>query len=122
MSTNTTYSANEFKGDFFRNGTFLTGSAVLADDTAIKIPVPTNGVLIGNGMGFREYFITYFRDGSNGGMQSVNTGEDVSVAGKAALGGTTGPDGKVNLSISDGKLFIENRRGSSIAFKWTILG
>ncbi|EJS63488.1 hypothetical protein [Bacillus cereus] len=113
-----------YSADAFQNGNFLTGKAVIADDTVIKIPFSDNhGLLIGGGNGFQEYFIVSFRaDGPNGGMQSINSGTDVSIQGKTVLEGTTGPDGKVNLSCINGRIFIENRRGSALTFKWNIFG
>lgn len=103
-------------------------TATLADDAAVSFTPPFVGGTIIVGPNFNNDFpqIGY------GGIAAFDTGSSVGIAKWAgganfnvttgALSGTTGTDAKVTLSAhTDGKLYLENRFGSALPIRYTIL-
>jgi hypothetical protein len=98
------------------------GSVTLADDTATSFtpPRPQGTIrIVSNANGAAADFAY---DVATGAINALGTSGASVTLGTTALAGTTGTDVKANYAaVSDGKIYIENRLGSSRTFRWKIL-
>lgn len=103
---------------------------VIADDTAVGVVPPnTAGIVIvstGEGLVIRTAAFLYQVDASPvlvpAFTDALPTGSVVVASTAAALAGTTGTDAKLNVAaFTDGKLYVENRLGSSVTVTLTFL-
>lgn len=94
-----------------------TDRATMSDDTAIAAANPSVGsryafMIVVSGQEFLMGVNIY---------QSIsvfNSSAFSNVAGNGTLGGTTGPDGTMNVRANNSTLYIENRRGSVRNVGW----
>lgn len=96
----------------------------MADDQVVvlsSVPNPCM-ILFFPTSGATPSVIASFRPAAPG-SQLVATNNDAQVTvTTGVLTGTTGTDGDVNLSCSDGSVYVENRRGFGIQYYYLILG
>lgn len=104
------------------------GPTNLVDDQALSFtPDSANGILIilGNNLATASG-IVMFRcgGGSQCAVLAAAAGTLLNCVVDTALAGTTGTDGKINISANgnDGKIYIENRRGGFTGFSWLEIG
>lgn len=91
---------------------------ILDDGVVSFTPSGSNGILIilGNNLATASGIIMYrCGGGSQCALLAATAGTLLNCLTDTILTGTTGPDGKVNISANggDGKIYIENRRGAS---------
>lgn len=110
------------------NGTFS-----LTDDTATSITPPAgmlkSGLFLihsydpaGISPVITESAVLWFDVGTTAATTTVNAGSDTNIT-TGVLAGTTGTDTKVTISAhSDGKIYIENRRGATRNFRYVFIG
>lgn len=104
----------------------VSGAISLNDDTASSItPVVTSGLLLMSttAVDTTIYAIVHFRvTATNNHCQAVSVGSNLNTA-TTTLAGTTGTDTKFTIAAAtDGKLYFENRRGATLAIRYTIFG
>ena len=113
---------------------FFSFTTTIADDAAYSFSAPNIAtkpgasgflmVAITEG-GESNYFFGWARPATSGTVQinTIATGPSTNVvATTGELTGTTGTDTKMTISAhSDGKIYIENRRGGSFEFSVTLL-
>ena len=105
--------------------------AILDDGVASFTPSASNGILVllGSNLANASGIIMY-RCGSGSqcaqcALLAATAGTLLNCLTDTTLTGTTGPDGKINISANggDGKIYIENRRGASTtAFSYLEIG
>lgn len=98
------------------------GDEQLADDQVTTFAAPGMNRFLAtiatNGEEYCEIWCPY-----NGTITLIhNSGAFNAVAGAGTLAGTTGTDGKINLRMSTGTLYIENRIGSARHYSLAIIG
>jgi hypothetical protein len=94
----------------------LTSLGALADDSAISVtPTNVSGVLFFRTFGGDSWAIVFYDATSPTAYAiSVSAGSNTNVT-TGALTGTTGTDGRFTVSAhTDGKIYFENRRGSTL--------
>ena len=102
-----------------------TNTPSIADDAVFSFTPPfTSGFILvhtANGAATKRVMAQYCTSGT-AVMNAINIGTDYNVS-TGALTGTTGTDTKVTVSAhTDGKIYIENRSGSTATHNYTILG
>lgn len=116
----------------FTGSHFTSGAVTIADDAATSFTptlTGTSGILIV----FKHFIssatctstslIAAFRASTVGYIGGIVTGADYTLTAGTALTGTTGSDGKINVSShTDGKIYIENRLGTSGVFYYLVIG
>ena len=102
--------------------------AILDDGVASFTPSASNGILVllGSNLANASGIIMYrCGGGSQCALLAATAGTLLNCLIDTALTGTTGPDGKINISANggDGKIYIENRRGGgNTAFSYLDIG
>lgn len=108
--------------DVFSKVVRREGSVTLADDTATSfVPPRPQGTLriVSNANGAVADFAY---DVSAGAIVAVGASGSSVTLGTTALAGTTGTDVRANYAaVNDGKIYIENRLGSSRTFRYLFL-
>ena len=100
------------------------GPTNLTDDTALSFtPNSSNGILIilGNNLATASGIVMYrCGGGSQCALLASSASTLLNCVIDQTLTGTTGTDGKINISANgtDGKIYIENRRGGFTGFSW----
>ena len=98
-----------------------THKVVLADDTAVALDAPfanTSARLMVDCQGYASGCVQVVQ----GVNESRAWGTVTNLATwNAALSGTTGSDGSINVSLADNKVYVENRSGASRTILVTIL-
>lgn len=94
------------------------------DDTAVSIALGAeyfngNIIIVSNEGGSRA--ILAFRAAASGNFCHVIAGTDIA-ASTSVLTGTTGSDGTVTVSVANGTIYVENRKGAVRHFNVTING
>lgn len=95
-----------------------TASIYLADDTAISFPIPSNHALV---------MVSGFRAAMNGAAACQGAavekmfGNANFAASTSALAGTTGTDGQVTVSVTGGRVYVENRSGQPETMGLTVM-
>lgn len=107
----------------------MRGTTVtLADDTVTTVVPPLAGGFVFVIVTDDEYpqasysGIMAYDVGVSPLLQSLALGPQISNQGTAALTGTTGPDGRVNLAATTSGLRVENRFGSTRSINLTFIG
>jgi hypothetical protein len=108
-----------------------TGTITIADDAVGSFTPPVTGgrfeiVNMGSGGVFPNVAHTGCIAFDVGGTPAIEKqssgGANLIALGTAVPTGTTGIDGNTNIaSVSDGKIYIENRSGGSVTYRWRIV-
>ena len=98
------------------NSVKMTSVGSLADDTAISItPTNTQGILFLRTLGGDVLAAVFYDAISPTAYCSLLAGTTTVEIRTGVLSGTTGTDGKFTISAhTDGKIYLENRRGSTL--------
>ena len=92
-------------------GAFKGITLTLADDTVSILDIPSLSVAVIT-VGNARYCLFHLDVGFNAVTDIISTTDFAYTTG--VLSGTTGTDGKINLSCDSGFLYIENRSGATI--------
>lgn len=105
-----------------RARTGATGS--IADDTAATIAVPSFPCLlmVSPASSSTPIFIAHLRSNATAPVVLTSTGGTVTPT-TGILGGTTGADARVNISVhTDNNCYVENRMGYGINYTYLFMG
>lgn len=101
----------------------LAGMFSISDDDVLVLDLPTNtfagmAFLNSNLVGGPSAILAFRAASSNSFVTHMggNTA-NLNLLQQTVLSGTTGPDGAINVSCTNGKFYIENRRGGSRSYK-----
>ncbi len=111
MAGNLTLVNNALKG----NG--LT----LQDDTATDAtPTDVSGWVFIYTILYNEWAIMLYKVSTTNALSIALGGTNFTVSTGTTLTGTTGTDGKINISVNQatGKMYFENRLGAARSFRW----
>lgn len=104
---------------------FRSGGNSMADDTAVDIVTTLQGILFvyaaSNVNTNSRYLMAAFRASTTPICQGIVMGSEVTTSTSAVLTGTVGTDAKLNVSVVNGHVYIENRLGATITVAYTIL-
>lgn len=99
------------------------GFVTLADDTAYSFtpPYQTGGIVFTAASGITGNAEFHFN--VSGGTTALNNPAAAATIGTTALTGSDGTDTRMNYAaVNDGKIYVENRRGSSQTVYWKFTG
>lgn len=104
------------------NGTIKTASVTIADDAATTItPLSATGIILVTAGTSERYSLCHFGAIASPYVNDIKTGTSAAVT-TGILSGTTGADTKLTVSAaSNGNVYIENRLGSSVTVKYTLI-
>jgi hypothetical protein len=98
----------------------------VADDTVLSFTPPntTSGVLLVTVENVQNaHALFFYRVNASPVVNAMFTGSLVTfLAGGTVPTGTTGTDGRLNISATNGAIYIENRLGSSAIIQWAAFG
>jgi hypothetical protein len=99
------------------------GTFTINDDDVLVIDIPTNTfsgmMFLNSNIAAGPSAIIAFRAASSNNFVNLMAGDtnNLNLIANTALTGTTGPDSGVNISTTNGKMYIENRMGSARVYK-----
>jgi hypothetical protein len=106
------------------NNALKGGSQYLLDDTAANFtPGDSSGVIFIFTLFYSEWAIMIYKSTSINILTIISGGTDFTASIDTQLAGTTGADGKLNVSVDDatGKMYFENRMGTARSFRWVLI-
>lgn len=106
-------------------GGFRTLTVSLATDTAVDFPSAVQGMLMcapsSGGNSATAYLLASIRAAATPICTAISIGANATV-GTTALLGTTGTPGKMNVAVTSGHIYIENRLGTTTVFTLFLVG